>query len=688
MKMKMMRMMTMILVSAGFGVLPACGGGGIEGRPDCGQIDCGPNGACVAGACQCDPGFQPTADGLGCEPFRLDHCEGVDCSGLGHCSMEPLGLHGVTVPACVCDPGTVRSEDLLDCVDPCSGVDCAPGLCAPDADGRGVCDCPPGFEALDDPPTCREQTSWAWQLVLDPDGDPYVLGHAHLDVRTTAEGHQVEASTSYWLPISYVNDLSSQIRTVARYDEDGALVEAVQDHQLKFGSVQVRRRLHAWLDAGPEGDLLRFESRILDRIWHGALPTEGAIPPLMAEGVEYPIFSYGCFDPFFFFDVFRAVDPAGPADQSLTVLSPAFVFTFDQPTEVTSADGLVHVTLPQYGVSAEYSAGMLDRVTYEWAAWLPAPASAPLEMNLWPLPTTPIEHQPQAPPAAAEQEVSFVSADGTALAGSLVLPTGQASDLAVLMVPSLLPGDRDQGVMYTRVQRDLAAYLAQAGVASLRFDGRGIGRSEGDPLSDPDLLAQDVQAAHAWLAADERFVRIVLLGYGFSTPRALRAAGSLDHAGLVLLAPTGPDLVADLFHLTRAVILEAELGQQMIDDWFAPLAELMEALETGSSTEPYRDRSATFWRYWLNRDLLDVSGLDGPVLLLAGTDDLNLPLEDLDLLADALTSAGNPPTIQVFDGLTHTLTPGSRASLWEEIHLPEPVAADVGDAIATWLAAL
>ena len=92
------------------------------------------------------------------------------------------------------------------------------------------------------------------------------------------------------------------------------------------------------------------------------------------------------------------------------------------------------------------------------------------------------------PPLFREEAVQFTSND-VQLAGSVILPHGDGPFPGVVLVAGRSYGPRT-GMM------PFAALLARHGVASLAFDGRGRGQSEGDPLTmtDKDRIA-DVHAA-------------------------------------------------------------------------------------------------------------------------------------------------------------------------------------------------
>ena len=88
---------------------------------------------------------------------------------------------------------------------------------------------------------------------------------------------------------------------------------------------------------------------------------------------------------------------------------------------------------------------------------------------------------PGEPAPFRRTEVVFSNGD-IVLAGELVLPDGDGPHPAVVLISGSGDQDRDSDLGGFRLFAVLADHLAGAGVASLRFDDRGVGGSSGDNL--------------------------------------------------------------------------------------------------------------------------------------------------------------------------------------------------------------
>ena len=122
------------------------------------------------------------------------------------------------------------------------------------------------------------------------------------------------------------------------------------------------------------------------------------------------------------------------------------------------------------------------------------------------------------------------------LGGSLNVPLGAGPFAAVLLLPDGSPAARPAGA-YTLLN-ELADYLTRQGVAVLRLDGRGFGRSEGVPGANSAAeLVADAQSALNFLRSRPGIdpLRVGVLGHGEGANMALKAA---------TLAPTPAFVVA------------------------------------------------------------------------------------------------------------------------------------------------
>jgi len=127
--------------------------------------------------------------------------------------------------------------------------------------------------------------------------------------------------------------------------------------------------------------------------------------------------------------------------------------------------------------------------------------------------------------------VSFETADGLTLEGVWSIP-GNAQDSALVLCH---PDPQQRGTMNAPLIKSLAGALADHGIAVLRFNFRGVGRSEGRHGDGTDEVA-DVDAAVT--TARERYpdLRLGVAGWSFGAVVALRwqaeTGSTLRYAGI------------------------------------------------------------------------------------------------------------------------------------------------------------
>ena len=284
------------------------------------------------------------------------------------------------------------------------------------------------------------------------------------------------------------------------------------------------------------------------------------------------------------------------------------------------------------------------------------------------------------------------------LAGTLTLPDVPAPVPAVLLAAGSGPLDRDSNHRRVRfdVTRALAHALAEGGLASLRYDKRGVGGSPGDWRAAGlyDNL-DDLARARAALAARPEVDpgRVLLAGHseGALLAAALAARGA-PVVGVVLLATSA----------TPGAELLRWQARRIAPTLPAPVRGLLRLLRTDMETKVaanHRRIAATTtdvariggvrvnarWtrEFLLHDPRADLARLTVPVLAVTGDEDLQVPPDDLAVLA---ATVPGPVEVRRVPGLTHTLRRQPRGASLHHYRgeLRRPVDPDVLVSVVAW----
>jgi pimeloyl-ACP methyl ester carboxylesterase len=270
--------------------------------------------------------------------------------------------------------------------------------------------------------------------------------------------------------------------------------------------------------------------------------------------------------------------------------------------------------------------------------------------------------------AIVEEAVRLETASGN-LYGTLQLPQSTRRVPVVLIISGSGPADRDGNSPVFKGPNNslklLAEGLASNGIASLRYDKRGVGETGKEMflaaqkakivLREEDLRFDAyIDDAVLWgqkLRADRRFSTVTIAGHSEGSLIGMIAARKLPADGFISIAGAGRP---------AGQILLEQLKPQLPPELFKQTEEIIHLLVAGqrsSSVPPqlnalFRPGVQPYMMSWLRYDpAKEIAALAAPALIIQGTTDLQVSLEDARLLAIAGPSA----KLFVVEGMNHIL---------------------------------
>lgn len=322
--------------------------------------------------------------------------------------------------------------------------------------------------------------------------------------------------------------------------------------------------------------------------------------------------------------------------------------------------------------------------------------------------------EPQKPYPYREEDVSYENKlQGDKLAATLTIPPGNGPFPAVVLITGSGPQDRDETVFGHKPFLILSDYLTRKGVAVLRTDDRGIGKSTGEFSGATTAdFATDTEAGIAYLQtrSEVNTKMIGLIGHSEGGIIAsMIAARNRDVAFIVMLAGTG--VPGDQITVAQTELIEEATGKSHEEAMKAGerQREIMELVkenaddaliekqlreEVGAEMSKaqigalIKQLNLPWFRFFINYDPAQaLRKVTCPVLALNGEKDLQVPpQQNLPAIRKALEAGGNKNfEIDELPGLNHLFQTAKTGSPLEYAQIEETMSPAVLNKVADWI---
>lgn len=292
--------------------------------------------------------------------------------------------------------------------------------------------------------------------------------------------------------------------------------------------------------------------------------------------------------------------------------------------------------------------------------------------------------------ASAAEKMVTIDGGAAPLAGTLLTSEPAKPGAAVLLISGSGPTDRDGNSAMSGIRpatmKLIADGLAVQGIASLRFDKRGLAASRAAATDEGKLrfttYVDDAAAWAGYLARQPGVRCVVLAGHSEGSLIAIMAAAKVKTCGIVSLSGAGRTAKETLISQMQAAP-EPARGQAIA---------AIDTLAAGNTVDVpqlgplFRPSVQPYIISWLNIDpAAELAKTNVPVLIVQGQNDIQVPVAD----AARLHFAKPGSTVLILDGTNHVLKPAplERAANIAAYAEPTPLDPRVVPAMVTFVKA-
>jgi pimeloyl-ACP methyl ester carboxylesterase len=321
---------------------------------------------------------------------------------------------------------------------------------------------------------------------------------------------------------------------------------------------------------------------------------------------------------------------------------------------------------------------------------------------------------PTRPYPYHEEEVSYENkVQKLTLAATLTAPPGKGPFPVVVLITGSGPQDRDESLMGHKPFLVLSDYLTRKGIAVLRADDRGTGKSTGDfKIATTADFATDTEAGIAYLktrpeinmhkiglighseggiiapmiAARDPDLAFIVMMAGSGVPgdqvlpaqlEAIEEAGGKSHKEAANDAAQERELIKLVENEKDPALLEKELKDKMTGG--------MPEAQIGTQLKAF---TSPWFRYFMTYDpATALRKVACPVLAINGAKDKQvLPEQNLPAIRKALEQAGNKHfVVEELPELNHLFQTATTGAPGEYAEIEETISPVVLEKIANWI---
>nr|WP_294922782.1 alpha/beta hydrolase [uncultured Flavobacterium sp.] len=241
------------------------------------------------------------------------------------------------------------------------------------------------------------------------------------------------------------------------------------------------------------------------------------------------------------------------------------------------------------------------------------------------------------------------------LFGTLTTPDLTKKHPVALLISGSGPTDRNGNnpMMKNNSLKMLAEALAKNGIASLRYDKRGIGESKASAISEETLVFENyTEDAKSWinlLKQDKRFSEIIVIGHSEGSLIGMIAGAKANK----FISIAGPGESADK-------LIKTQIGSKsntQLNDLTFPIIDSLKSGNTVKNVDPmlnslFRASIQPYLISWFKYDpQTEIKKITVPILIVQGNKDLQVTVKDAELLSQANRNA----ELLIVDKMNHIM---------------------------------